>query len=136
MLQQYIQRLCADLELEESMPVGDKQNYVLDLNARLRLRFSLLGETIYLQGTVCPCPKEKREEIFIYLMRANLLGQGTGGAILSLDEKETNIRLNKALAPSIDYSSFKYAVEEFANYMDYWKEEVEKLQKQTYSPFR
>lgn len=136
MLQQYIQHLCSDLELEESKPVGNTQNYVLNLNARLHLQFSLLGETIYIQGNVCPCPKEKREEIFIYLMRANLLGQGTGSAVLSIDEKETNIRLNKALPPSIDYSSFKYAVEEFVNYMDYWKEEVEKLQKQTYSPFR
>jgi len=62
-------------------------------------------------------------------MKANFLGQGTGGAVIGLDAEEKFLTLSLALPYDMNYRSFKGAVEDFANYVDYWREDLIRHQK-------
>jgi len=72
---------------------------------------------------------QKKEEAFIYLMKANLLGQGTGNQVLGLDPEEKTLTLSCIIPYDMDYREFKERIEDFVNYLDYWRLEVKNLQK-------
>ena len=57
-------------------------------------------------------------------MKANFLGQGTGGATIGLKEDESFLTLSLSLPYEMNYRAFKDAVEEFVNYLEYWKSEA------------
>ena len=57
-------------------------------------------------------------------MKANFLGQGTGDATIGLDENENFLTLSLVLPYDMNYKMFKDALEDFVNYLDYWKEEL------------
>lgn len=78
---------------------------------------------------ICECPKLKREDLFIWLMRANLLGQGTGGCRIGLDKDEKVLTLSLGIPYEIDYRAFRERFEDFVNYVTYWREEIEKFEK-------
>jgi len=121
----HITQLAADLEipgvLEPSkngvflFPITD--DLVLEMKEHTPVGFRLFSP-------VAPLPKLKVEELLILLMKANLYGQGTRGAILGLDEKEEVLTLSLDLLEDTDYRTFKGIVEDFANIVDYWREEV------------
>ena len=73
---------------------------------------------------ILTCPLNKREEVFMYLMKANLLGQGTGGSIIGLDRDEKFLTLCLVLPYDMKYKVFKDALEDFTNYLDFWKNEL------------
>ena len=60
-------------------------------------------------------------------MKANLLGQGTGGAAIGIDPSEKFFTLSEVLEFEVNYKTFHEKLEDFLNYIDYWKEEVPKL---------
>ena len=70
----------------------------------------------------------------MYLMKANLLGQGTGGATLAMDENENFLTLSLVLPYDMNYKTFKDALEDFANYLDFWKAELIRHQKTAEQP--
>ncbi len=75
-------------------------------------------------GKIGPCPTLKKEDLFIYLMKANFLGQGTGGSAIGLDQDENFLTLSLVLPYDMNYIMFRDALEDFANYIDYWKAEL------------
>ena len=82
-----------------------------------------------MRANISPCPYEEREDLFIYLMRANLLGQGTGGSRIGLDEEEKNLTLSLGLPYDMNYHAFKEAFEDFVNHLIYWRDTVAKFEK-------
>lgn len=81
----------------------------------------------YLWATIAPPPPKEVEEYLIKLMQANFLGQGTGGAVLGLMEDESFLTLSMSLPYEINYRAFRDAIEEFVNYLEYWKTETAKF---------
>ena len=81
---------------------------------------------IALRAAVAPCPSQKREDLFIQLMQANFLAQGTGGAAIGLDRNEKNLSLSLKLPYELTYMSFKEHLEIFANYLEYWRSTLSK----------
>lgn len=79
---------------------------------------------------VANCPTLKREDLFIYLMRANLLGQGTGGSRIGLDANEKVLTLSLGLPYEMNYKIFKERFEDFVNFILYWREEIAKFENQ------
>ena len=119
----YVDELCSDLELT---PHKDKNgSCLLSIGESLKIRIKNLNPGTYFASQIAPCPKVKREDLFIYLMKANLFGQGTLGAALGISADETTITLSIVLPYEMDYPSFKGAVEDFANIIDYWKQEID-----------
>ena len=124
MLQQLLKTLAEELEMDEAPKKAEDGLYYLALNPQLSVTFKELEPGIALWGRIGPCPLVKREDLFILLMKANFLGQGTGGSTIALDENENFLTLSLVLPYDMNYKIFKDALEDFMNYLDYWREEL------------
>lgn len=124
LLESLIKTLAEELELGE-IPCREENNtYLFPLNGDLTIRIHELDPGLAFWARIAPCPKEKREDLFILLAKANFLGQGTGNTTIALDENENFLTLSSVLPYDMNYKMFKDALEDFANYRDYWKEEI------------
>lgn len=86
-----------------------------------------LNPGIHFHGVIAPLPLGNREDLFIYLMQANFLGQGTGGCVIGLDPNDQHLTLSMTIMYDLNYRIFKDKLEEYFNYLGYWREEVKKL---------
>jgi hypothetical protein len=124
LLEQLLKTLVEELELEEIPKKEEGNVYLLPLNPQLSVTLQQLDPGLSFWARIGPCPIVKREELFILLMKANFLGQGTGGASIGLDENENFLTLSSVLPYDMNYKMFKDALEDFTNYLDYWREEL------------
>ncbi len=124
MLESFIATIAQDLELDETPKLVEKNAYALQLNPTITLTVRALDPGVSFWSRIGECPHVKREELFMQLMKANFLGQGTGGATLGLDAEEKFLTLSSVLPYDMNYKTFKDALEDFANYLDYWREEL------------
>lgn len=131
MLQGYLETLCDELAISMK-PKGPEENFFLfSLRSDVQVILQDLEPGVAMQAKICPCPLKKREDLFIYLMRANLLGQGTGNARIGLDSGEKFLTLSSGLPYEMNYSIFKENLEDFVNYLLYWREEIAKFENET-----
>src|ERR1700722_14713200 len=124
MLEQLIHTLAEELEFEEIPKKEEGNSYQVLLNPQLSIRMQELDQGISFWARIDACPAAKREDLFILLMKANFLGQGTGGSTIALEENENFLTLSSIFPYDMNYKMFKEALEDFANYLDYWKEEL------------
>ncbi|MBS0605020.1 MAG: type III secretion system chaperone [Verrucomicrobia bacterium] len=124
MLEPFINTIVADLELGPPPQKEEGNVYKLNLNPQISIVIKELDPGVSFWGRIGPCPTIKKEELFILLMKANFLGQGTGGAAIALDENENFLTLSSVLPYDMNYKMFKDALEDFANFLDYWREEL------------
>lgn len=123
-LEKNLQTLFQELELGSLPPLNQDKTYPIEMgNAKIALKD--LSPGVYFYALVAPVPTEKKEEFFITVMKANFTGIGTGGASIGLLEDETSLTLSSAFPYEMDYKSFKDAVENFCNFLDYWKKKIE-----------
>ena len=130
MLEEHLLRLAQALDL----PVPRKNKlsgFEFQLSDDLVLTFTEKDPGFFIFSVVGPPPTQKKEEAFIYFMKANLLGQGTGGQVLGLDAEEKFLTLSRLIQYDMNYQHFKDLVEDFANYVLYWREEANRLQKES-----
>lgn len=126
MLREFLEKLCKELAI--NIPkLNEQKIYPLSLGQEL-IAIRDLDPGIALQSQVCEVPKKKKEELYIYLMRANLLGQGTGGTRIGLDSNEKFLTLSLGLPYELNYQKFRESIEDFVNYVIYWREEVMKFE--------
>lgn len=125
-LKQLLEKLCAELSVP--CPIFDEEKMAaLPINSELTIDLRDLSPGFSLHAKVIPIAIKKREELYIYLMRANFLGQGTGGARIGMDADENFLTLSHGFAYEMDYQTFKESVEDFVNYALYWREETAKF---------
>lgn len=130
MLQKFLEMLSSELEIVPAAKINKEKLCFFRLNEATAIEIRDLDPGISLHAKIGPCPEIKKEELFIFLMRGNLLGQGTGGARIGLDADEKSLTLSIGLPYELDYKSFRESVEEFVNYLTYWRDELEKFEKQ------
>ena len=128
-VERLVEMLATELKLP-AIPQKDKNGcYQLKINAEMIVSIKELEPGLFIQSPILPLPKEgNKETLFIHLMKANLLGQGTGGASIGIDENEKHLILSQTLPFEVNYKTFHETLEDFLNYTAYWKEEVPKLQ--------
>jgi hypothetical protein len=124
LLESFIATLVQDLELGSMPAKEEKETFTLRLNDAMTIQIRQRDPGVFFWARIGECPRQKREELFMYLMKANFLGQGTGGATIGLDEHEKFLTLSFVLPYDMNYKTFKDALEDFANYLDYWREEL------------
>lgn len=124
MLNRYVDQLAMELEIDT--PVKEKEEVKLTINPKLTIILKELDPGFFFFAPIAPLPSLKKEELFTLAMEANFLGQGTGGAVLGIDEEEKFMTLTLSLPQEMDYSLFKDALSNFANYVDYWKKEIKR----------
>lgn len=129
LLEKYIAQLCKDLNLAAAAPPDERKMQNLTMGT-VKISMRELDPGMYFHSQLAPVPSMQKEELFILLMKANLIGQGTGGSTIALNEDESFLTLSLGLPYELNYKAFKETLEEFTNFADYWKKEIGKWQKQ------
>ncbi len=124
---QFLKTLCEELSLPIPIPNKEKV-FVFPFSDTIVAECIDLEPGVAFSAKICECPKKKREDLLIWLMRANLLGQGTGGCRIGLDKDEKVLTLSLGIPYEIDYRRFRERFEDFVNYVTYWREEIEKFE--------
>ncbi len=127
MFEELLEKLCKDLSI--AVPQVTKEAfYPIVFSNTITIRLFDLHPGVAMKAPITTCMKQKREDLFIFIMRANLLGQGTGECHIGLDPEEKYLTLSLGLPYEMNYSLFKEKFEDFVNYLVYWKEEIEKFE--------
>ena len=129
MLQDFLERLCGELAIAPVPKLNEKKSYSFRISEGLETHLRDLDPGVAMTAKILPCPETRREDLFIFIMRANLLGQGTGGARIGLDNNEKFLTLSLGLPYEMNYQTFRETLEDFINYLIYWREEVAKFEK-------
>lgn len=133
MLEKYLKTLSENLG-QEMPPKNSQGSFSLLFSEHLKIVFSENPSGIHLQSPIAPCPQREKEEAFSMLLFANLFGQGTGGAVLALDEEAKDLTLSKTLTLDVFYETFYDDVEDFANYVEFWQKEIQKYNQEGSKP--
>ncbi len=128
-LKKYLNRICDELDIKPEPEADKNKKYLFVFSDEVQIKIQEFEDHAFLQVNIVECPEKKREDLFMYLMEANLLGQGTGESAIGLDEKERHLTLSYIMPYEIDYRFFKEKIEDFVNYLFYWREEIEKYRK-------
>ncbi len=123
MLKNLLEQLNQELGLGELPPADELKFHHFKMNS-FDISMKDLDPGFYFSSNIGPLPKNKKEEFLMLLMKANFLGQGTGGATLGLKEDESFLTLSLSLPYEMNYIAFKESLEDFANFVEYWKKET------------
>lgn len=126
MLRDHLSQLSEELKLGQLPPMDEKQFQRMKIGG-FDIAMRDLEPGCYCVADVAPLPENKREEFLMHVMKANFLGQGTGGLTIGLKEDESCLTLSLSLPYEMNYKTFKDSLEEFINYLDYWKQETAKI---------
>lgn len=129
-LQDHIHTLCEELDIHPKPTVNEKLQYKLILGSDIELLIQEFDNHAFVSSKIQKCPLEKKEELFIQLMEANLLGQGTGNSAIGLDPEEKFLTLSLILPYELNYTLFKETVEDFVNYLFFWREKIDTFEQQ------
>lgn len=123
MLENFMKDIAKELELENPLTSEVPGVYVFPLDEEIKIYISTILQGIYLESTF-PYSSSHQEELFARFLLANLFGGETNGAVLGLTEDGKSVKLSQLIAGSVNYKSFKEALEDFVNIVDFWHEEV------------
>ena len=101
--------------------------HLLEISKEEQVWVTDLDPGIYMTSDIAPFVEYPSEDLFIFLAKANYLGQGTGGAVIALDPDETVLTLSLLISYEINYKTFRDKLEEFFNYLSYWREELKNI---------
>lgn len=125
-LKQYLDQLCGDMGMTESLAEGENGVYTLHLEPDLDISLSENPESgISLYTVLCEMPEEDREDFLLKAMTANLFGRETGGSVLGLNREGKKLTFSTFLPEALSYRDFHDTLEDFVNYADAWKSETE-----------
>ena len=113
-----------------SFTTVENDKFKLDISDDIQIEITKIDWEIYFYSPIIKCPESKKEEIYTYVMKANLLGEGTGKTIIGMDKDEKFLTLSYLMDYEDNYARFKEKIEDFINYLIYWTEEIDKLENQ------
>ncbi|MGD9685335.1 MAG: type III secretion system chaperone [Candidatus Obscuribacterales bacterium] len=128
-LDTFAKQLKFDLRMASDLPRLEEGGYQLDLEPDLKIALIPIEKGFAFRARVGKCTGGSAAEPFLELMLlGNLLGQGTGGSLLALDEKGEQILLIEEVVEDLPYGELKGILERFCNYAEEWKKRVEEAQ--------
>ncbi len=128
MICEFVQKICAELSIPLATQIDSKNIYQIKLGSKTPIDCVDLLPGLGLRAPIAAIPNRRKEEIFVYVMRANLLGQGTALSRIGMDKQEKSLTLSLGIPYELDYRSFREAFEEFANHLIYWRAEILKFE--------
>ena len=133
MLETLVKQLSSNYKFPYEFFKEPSRHYILKIDEDTALIFKELEKGFLIQSALDATPKENVEELFLLLLKANFLGQGTKGSYLALNESGETLLFMHEQTNQLNYPQFKEKIEEFVNYLNYWKlrvkEEIKKNQK-------
>ncbi len=129
-VEQHLLRLVEELELPTPLSKDKTGAYKLPLGPEMTIFVKENDDGYHLFAEITTLPAHKKEELLILLMRANFLGQGTGGSAIGLDREEKFLTLSLGIPYEVNYKAFRETIEEFTNFVSYWRTEISKHAKE------
>lgn len=123
-LQDFIHKLCDDLEIELKPTINENMEYNLSIFENLDLYIIEFNDHAFIRCNLQEIPKDKKEELLTFLMSANFIGEYTGGSAIGMDEEEKNLTLSLLMPYELNYILFKERIEDFVNYVYYIRDEI------------
>jgi len=124
-IEQLIEHLSSKLNLSAKSQKDVNGLYQLKIGTSPKISIKQLDPGVFFEAPIHVIPNQQnRETLFIYLMKANLLAQGTGGATIGIDPSEKFFTLTLSLSLEVNHKTFYEKLEDYLNYIDYWKEEI------------
>ncbi|MGL4348906.1 MAG: type III secretion system chaperone [Chlamydiales bacterium] len=124
MLEELIHNLLKDIELDIEPSKMDPMGYKLDFAPDLSITVKATDPGYYIQTSIDRVPEYEVEILFITLMEANLFGQGTGRGVLGISLDGDLVLFSKKILQDLNYQDFKEKIEEFVNYVEFWRIEI------------
>lgn len=129
-----LDNLISDLEkyLQTSLIKEEEKEgitYLLILNDESEIYLKERNYNIYITSNICHFSKEaiaSAEDFYIHLSKANYLGVGTGNSIISIAPEEKFLTLSLLIDYEVNYKMFRDLLEDFVNYLSYWRAEINK----------
>lgn len=125
MLNNYIEQLIIDLEINEKVTTEDKNKYIIPIDQNINVTIKNMQPGCSLSTKIAPIPEYPCQEILSQIMNGNLFGQGTGEAILGIDNAGKMLTLSQEIPYDIEYQEFTEYLEDFVNYAAFWQETIE-----------
>lgn len=122
-----LEKLVAELYREFKMgeiPAEDEKKRRTVMLGGFAISIRETDPGLFFSASIAPLPTVKKEEFLTLVMKANFLGQGSGGATIGLEEDESSLTLSCAFLYDMNYHAFKDALEKFTNFLQFWKTEV------------
>ena len=132
-IERLIANFYAKIQLETVPQKGQQGFYEIALagSPPVSVKELTSGPGLFFLGYLLPNSDQKTQEsLFIYLMKANFLGQGTGRAAIGIDSSEKFFVLTQTLSYAVDDKAFYETLENFLNYMDFWREAILRVLKE------
>jgi len=125
MIESHLKSLCEEFALETPSAFDNNETTEFSI-ASFRVRLAKTDKGTHLSAPFAKFQPKHADTLLTKMMEANFLGQGTGGGVLGMKEDESFLTLSLDLPYEVNYTSFKEAVGEFVNYLEYWKTEAAK----------
>lgn len=107
----------------------DRKGYLFTLNDDTDIWLEEGPSGIYITSNICHFNEKEiasPEDFYMYLSKANYLGQGTGDSVISIHPDEKFLTLSALIAYEVNYKMFRDLIEDFVNYLAFWQKEVNK----------
>lgn len=98
--------------------------FVIPLDDDIQLYISQNNDGILFNATLIEAPIGKEEELYMTLLHANLMGQGTKGALLALTDDARKLTLSRLIEYDPSFNDFKDMLDDFIDSVDFWCEEA------------
>ena len=129
MIEQLIKELSEDLGIIAPSEKNENGYFPLELSDSMTISIKENSPGLLLQAEIALIPPQTRESLLEYFSEANFLGQGTGQHVIGIDPEEKFLTLSHSIPYDVDYQKFKEILEDFANHLNHWQKEAERLQK-------
>ena len=120
----YLDKLASDIQVTKVYEKKEKNLFFLPFGER-NISIHSKKNQLIINAEMGTLPDEEVEPFCQYLLFANYLGQGTGNCSIGLRPDKQTITLTRTVDKEVDYLTFKEVIEEFVNYLDYWKDHIE-----------
>ena len=107
---------------------GHLGSYLIKIGSDIDVWIKELNSGLTFKSVIAPLEGDgELETLFTYLMKANFIGQGTGGGIIALDPDEKFLTLSLIIPYEVNYRIFRDRLEDFLNYLEFWQSELKRL---------
>jgi hypothetical protein len=126
MIREFLSQACTELDLP-TPALNERKAFPFVLGKEVEVEIRDLEPGVSFFSKMCLCPVKAREDLFMVLMRANYLGQSTGATRIGMSGDEKYLTLSSSMPYELNYRTFRESLEDFINFLLYWREEVEKF---------
>lgn len=124
-LDQHLQMFEKEYKKPHLFTKKKENQYEFSAPPLMNIQVHYLDPGIHMHCMIHAMPTKNLEPFMMEIMEANYLGVGTGKNWLALEPNEKYLTLSMTIPYEVNYMEFKRYIEQYMNYAEYWKDQVE-----------